>query len=349
MARGRGALTAAVDLPEGVEPRRAGTGGARRIARGEDGAAGDAELLDAYSQAVVHVVEQVGPTVVAIGVRAPRGPLATEGAGSGVIFAPDGFILTNNHVVEGADRLTATLIDGQSFGAEVIGTDPETDLAVIRVSGSALPAAEFGDSGHLRAGQLAIAIGNPLGFQNTVSAGVISALGRSLRSPQGRLIEHVIQTDVSLNPGNSGGPLVDSRGRVIGINTAMISNAQGLSFAVPINTARFVVSELLSKGKVSRAYVGVMAQVRPIDRRLQRLLKLDAPSLIEVVEVEPKGPAGAAGIRVGDLIYAANGEGVTTMDDLHRILARSRPGSVCTLELLREGATRKVQVLTQAR
>ena len=251
-----------------VAQSAAGDGDRRGRPRYQAGssATSDAELLDAYSLAVVHVVEEVGPTVVSIGVRANRGPFGGEGAGSGVIFAPDGFILTNNHVVDGAEKISVSLTDGRSFSADVIGTDPDTDLAVVRVPGSGLPAASFGDSGRLRTGQLVIAIGNPLGFQNTVSTGVISALGRSLRSPQGRLIEHVIQTDVSLNPGNSGGPLVDSRGEVIGINTAMISNAQGLSFAVPINTARYVVSELVSKGRVSRAYLGLLAQVRPIDR-----------------------------------------------------------------------------------
>ena len=276
MARGR--LTSLATERTGADADRRGLPGPS--GREEPSAQSDAELLDAYSQAVVHVVEQVGPTVISIGVRANRGPFGGEGAGSGVLFAPDGFILTNNHVVEGAETISVSLTDGQSFSADVVGSDPDTDLAVIRVHGSGLPAAPFGDSAHLRAGQLVIAIGNPLGFQNTVSSGVISALGRSLRSPQGRLIEHVIQTDVSLNPGNSGGPLVDSRGSVIGINTAMISNAQGLSFAVPINTARYVVSELVSKGRVSRAYLGLLAQVRPIDRRLQRILSRSAPGSI---------------------------------------------------------------------
>jgi len=334
-----------------VAQSAAGDGDRRGRPRYQAGssATSDAELLDAYSLAVVHVVEEVGPTVVSIGVRANRGPFGGEGAGSGVIFAPDGFILTNNHVVDGAEKIAVSLTDGRSFSADVIGTDPDTDLAVVRVPGSGLPAASFGDSGRLRAGQLVIAIGNPLGFQNTVSTGVISALGRSLRSPQGRLIEHVIQTDVSLNPGNSGGPLVDSRGEVIGINTAMISNAQGLSFAVPINTARYVVSELVSKGRVSRAYLGLLAQVRPIDRRLQRILKLDAPSVVEVTAVEPNEPASSVGILPGDLLYVANGEGVTTMDDLHRILSRSGPGSVCTLAVLRAGTARTVKVVTRSR
>ncbi len=305
----------------------------------------DAELLDAYSQAVVNVVEEVGPTVVAIGVRDG----GSEGAGSGVIFAPDGFILTNNHVVEKAREISVSVTDGQRFAANLIGTDPDTDLAVVRVSGSGLPSAAFGDSDQLRAGQLVIAIGNPLGFQNTVSTGVVSALGRSLRSPQGRLIEHVIQTDVSLNPGNSGGPLVDSRGRVVGINTAMIFNAQGLSFAVPINTARYVVGELVTKGKVSRSYIGVMAQVRPINRRLQRILKLRSPSVVEVMEVETKEAAWAAGIRAKDAIYSADGEGVSTMDDLHRILSRFAPGSPCEIGVLRNGETRKITVVTSAR
>ncbi len=316
-----------------------------------DRRATDAELLDAYSQAVVNVVEEVGPTVIAVGVESERDRRGRElgGAGSGVIFTPDGFILTNNHVVERARRISVTLTDGQSLPADFVGVDPETDLAVVRVVGATLPSAQFGDSDTLRVGQLAIAIGNPLGFQNTVSTGVISALGRSLRGEHGRLIENVIQTDVSLNPGNSGGPLVDSRGRVIGINTAMIQNAQGLSFSVPINTARYVVSELVRHGKVERPYIGVMAVVRPIDRRLQRILKLAVPSLVEVRAVEPREPADVAGLQSGDLIFAVNGEPIGSPDDLHRALARCEADTPCTVSVLRRGARLELAITAKKR
>ncbi len=224
----------------------------------------DRDLLDAYSRAVVNVVERVGPAVLSIQVtkeKAGRSP-AGEGAGSGVIITPDGFILTNNHVVEGAKTLTGTLTDGNTYPVSVVGTDPATDLAVVRMDSGKLPFAELGDSDGLKVGQLVIAIGNPFGFQSTVSTGVISALGRSLRSQSGRLIDNVIQTDVALNPGNSGGPLVDSGGRVIGINTAIIFMAQGISFAIPVNTARWVVGEILTDGKVKRYYLGITAQSR---------------------------------------------------------------------------------------
>lgn len=309
----------------------------------------DAELLDAYSQAVVHVVEEVGPTVVAIGIRTGNDRFAGEGAGSGVVFTPDGFILTNNHVVENARSISVTLTDGRTLNAEVVGTDPDTDLAVIRVAGTTLPAAGFGDSDQLRVGQLVIAIGNPLGFQSTVSSGVVSALGRSLRGRHGRLIENVIQTDVSLNPGNSGGPLVDSRGRVIGINTAMIQHAQGLSFAIPINTGRYVVSEIVRHGRVARPYLGIMAQVRPVDRRLERILKLRRPTVVEVLHVEPGAPADQGGIARGDLIYSVGGESVSSTDDLHRTLGQRPPGESCKIGVLRRGTQLELRVVTQAR
>ncbi|HUZ18616.1 MAG TPA: trypsin-like peptidase domain-containing protein [Spirochaetia bacterium] len=309
----------------------------------------DGELLDAYSQAVINVVEEIGPAVVAIGIKTGDGRYGGEGAGSGVVFTPDGFILTNNHVVENAKSITVTLTDGRSFSADVIGRDPDTDLAVIRVAGTTLPSAVFGDSEKLRVGQLVIAIGNPLGFQNTVSTGVVSALGRSLRGERGRLIENVIQTDVSLNPGNSGGPLVDSRGRVIGINTAMIQHAQGLSFSVPINTGRYVVGEIVRNGRVERPHLGIMAQVRPIDRRLQRILKLRAASIVEVMEIEPRGPAHRGGLIPGDLIYSVDGEGVNSTDDLHRLLARRQSGGAFALGILRRGNRLTLSVSTQAR
>jgi S1-C subfamily serine protease len=267
-------------------------------ARAESDAAGrDREMLDAYSRAVIRVVEQVGDAVVAVNVEKERSSRRAggEGAGSGVLITPDGFVLTNNHVVEGGGHLTVTSTEGKSFAASLIGADPATDLAVIRIPrlGDSLPAAALGDSAELAVGQLVIAIGNPLGFQSTVSAGVISALGRTLRSQSGRLIENVIQTDVALNPGNSGGPLVDSRGLVIGINTAMIYMAQGISFAIPVNTARWVVGELVSHGRVRRATLGIAARVRPVSRSVQRGLGLAAPTLVEVVSIEPGGPGPA--------------------------------------------------------
>jgi S1-C subfamily serine protease len=308
----------------------------------------DEELLDAYSRAVVSVVENVGPAVVSIQVRnqQPRGAGDGEGAGSGVIVTPDGFVLTNNHVVEHSQELKVNLTDGNTLPAQIVGTDPATDLALVRIDAPHLPMAHLGDSAALRVGQLAIAIGNPLGFQNTVSTGVISALGRSLRSQSGRLIENVIQTDVALNPGNSGGPLVDSRGRVIGINSAMIYMAQGISFAIPINTARWVISELLMHGKVRRSYLGLAGQVRPLSQRTQRYLELPSASAVEVVAVEDNGPVYRAGLREGDLLIALDGKRVSTVDDVHRYLTGHPAGSTLKLTILRNRERRELLVTT---
>ena len=321
--------------PGNIEP---GSGGERR----------DRELLDAYSRAVIGVVESVGPSVVAISVRKNRATGRTEGqrdgAGSGVIITPDGFVLTNNHVVENSGALEVSLTDGRSFSAQVIGTDAATDLAVIRIADGSLPASELGDSELLKVGQLVIAIGNPLGFQSTVSAGVVSALGRSLRSQTGRLIDGVIQTDVALNPGNSGGPLVDSRGRVVGINTAMIYMAQGISFAIPINTARWVVTELVMHGKVRRAYLGIGAQSRPVNRRIQHRLMLRNPTVVEVITVEPGEPAERDGLRPGDCIFDLNDSRVGSVDDLHRLLSEWRPGSTMRLSVLRSGRVETLEI-----
>jgi S1-C subfamily serine protease len=297
----------------------------------------DEELLDAYSRAVISVVEKVGPSVVNIGLkmRAQRGQMV-EGAGSGVVVAPDGFVLTNNHVVDGSDAIEVGLTDGNRYPAQVVGKDPDTDLALIRVLANSLPAATLGDSDRLRPGQLVIAIGNPLGFQSTVSTGVISALGRALRVPSGRLIENLIQTDVALNPGNSGGPLVDSRGQVIGINSAMIYRAQGIGLAIPVNTAKWVMGELFTRGKVRRAYLGLAAQVRPVSRRVQRYHELAQDAVAEIVSVEPGGPAARAGLRERDQLVALNGEPVASVDDIHRLLAGQKPGTTVKLTILRE-------------
>lgn len=319
---------------EGADGREGDVGGNTTNSKT---AADATEALDAYSKAVISVVEGVGPAVVSI--RSKRGSsrrgYGGEGAGSGVILAPDGFVLTNDHVVAGAKELSVTMTDGSVFSASIVGSDPGTDLAVVRVMTGNISYASLGDSDQLRVGQLVIAIGNPLGFQNTVSTGVISALGRSIRGSSGRLIENVIQTDVPLNPGNSGGPLVDSRGRVIGINTAMIYMAQGISFTVPINTAKWVVSEIITHGRVKRCYLGITGQSRPVDRRIQRHFGLESETVVEVVNVVKGGPAAAAGVCEGDLIVAIDGVGVGSVDDIHRILVGMGRGPGLKMTVIR--------------
>ena len=297
----------------------------------------DSSLLDAYSRAVVSVVERVGPAVVSLtaGARRAGRDGGVVGTGSGVIVTPDGYVLTNSHVVSGASKVQITLTDGRTLGATLVGDDPATDVAVVRADTSGLPAATLGESATLRAGQLVVAIGNPLGFQSTVSAGVISALGRSLRSATGRLIENIIQTDVALNPGNSGGPLVDTRAHVIGVNTAIIAMAQGLSFAIPIDTAKWVLSEFLTRGRVRRAYLGLTGQTRPVDRRLARELALTSARAVEVLGVEARGPAAVAGVREGDLLIAVNDRPVQSVDDLHRMLVGWPAGEAIKVTLLR--------------
>jgi S1-C subfamily serine protease len=285
--------------------------------------ASEVELLDAYSRAVITVVDAVGPAVVGVAVRTStnaRSP-KQQGAGSGVIIAPDGYILTNDHVVQSADAIAVTLQDGRSFEATPVGTDPSTDLAVLRANGSGLPYATLGSSAALKAGQLVIAIGNPFGFQSTVSTGVVSALGRALRSREGRLIENIIQHTAPLNPGNSGGPLVDSRGRVVGVNTAIIVMAQGIGFAVPSDTARWVTSQLLTHGRVRRGFLGLAAQQRRLDRRLIRFHQLSSDYGVEVISVDRQGPAGRVGVKEGDLVVLVNGQASASVDDIHRILA----------------------------
>jgi S1-C subfamily serine protease len=297
----------------------------------------DVELLDAYSRAVITVVDTVGLTVVSIAVGKPAPSSGGEqvGAGSGVVIAPDGYILTNQHVVHGARRLTVFFTNGSQAEAALVGEDPATDLAVIRATASGLAYASLGDSDSLRVGQLVIAIGNPLGFQSTVSTGVVSALGRALRSRQGRLIESIIQHTAPLNPGNSGGPLVDSRGRVVGINTAIIAMAQGIGFAIPANTARWVLSQLLLHGRVRRAFLGLGGRERPLDRRLARFYQLATTQAVEVISSDPNGPAAQAGLRPGDLVVAVNGQPVGSIDDLHRFLADWPIGKSLTLTVIR--------------
>ena len=310
--------------------------------RQSDGSSGrpslnDQELLDAYSHAVVSVVDTVGPSVVSIGIDTRTRTAEARGAGSGVVFSSDGYVLTNSHVVHGATALEVSLTDGRRFPASVVGDDPATDLAIVRVEAPALPTARLGQSAKLRVGQLVIAIGNPFGFQSTVSAGVVSAIGRSLRSTTGRLIDNIIQTDVALNPGNSGGPLVDSRGRVVGINTAIFAMAQGISFAVPIDTATWVIPQLLTHGRVVRAYLGFGGQSRPVDRRLARTLGLSGQRAIEIANVEAKTPAADAGLKPGDLVIAINGHAVETVDDVHRMLGPDAVGRELTILFARDG------------
>lgn len=306
----------------------------------------DEELLDAYSRAVIKVVEQNSPAVVNIRItRKMQGRTGGEGAGSGAIIAPDGYVLTNNHVVEDASEIEVGLEDSTQLKAQLVGRDPATDLAVVRVGASGLPTVTLGDSAKLRVGQLVIAIGNPLGFGSTVSSGIVSAVGRALRGGAGRLIENIIQTDVSLNPGNSGGPLLDSHGRVVGINTAIIQMAQGIGFAVPINTAQWVISELLTRGKVRRAYIGISGQARPLSRRTQRFFSLANESAVEVVAVAERGPAERAGVREHDLIVALNGQAIATVDDMHRYLTGEAAGKRMVISILRSSQRLEVALI----
>jgi S1-C subfamily serine protease len=307
----------------------------------------DQALLDAYSRAVIDVVDRVGPTVVRLDVKTggQRG-----GTGSGVIVAPDGLVLTNSHVVDGAARVNVTTVDGRSLTAQVVGNDPDTDLALVRIDAPVtLPAAPLGNSKLLRRGQLVIAIGNPLGFESTVTTGVVSALGRSLRARSGRLIDDVIQTDAALNPGNSGGPLVSSRGEVVGVNTAVIMGAQGICFAVAANTASFVLGELVRHGRVRRAYIGIAAQQFTLSRRRQLAAALAQDSAVMVATVEPGSPADRAGIAAGDIILALDGTAVTGADDLIRILAGEKIGRTVEVETLHNGSRRSVSLVPAER
>ena len=323
----------------------------------------DAPLLDAYSQAVTTAVARISPSVVNIEVhqaapdkgerngRRPTEPRDRRGSGSGFVFTPDGLILTNSHVVHDARRIEVTLADGRRMPATAIGDDPASDLAVIRVEEpdptERLTAATLGDSQQLRVGQVVIAIGAPYGFQSTVTAGVVSALGRSLRSYSGRLIDDVIQTDAALNPGNSGGPLVNSHGEVIGVNTATILPAQGICFAIGINTAKFVASRLLRDGRIRRSYIGVSAQTVPLHRRIVRFYDLPKELGAVVISVEENSPAKRASLREGDVIVALNGQPVAGVDDLHRVLTDVQAGTPSTLTVIRYTEKLELKVLPE--
>jgi S1-C subfamily serine protease len=303
------------------------------------------EALDAYSAAVIGAVERVAPSVVKIETLRPAQGRDGEsvqrpaGSGSGFVFTPDGFVITNSHVVDGGSGWRVTAPDGEPMRAALIGSDPDTDIAVVRVVGGGAaeipPAVELGDSAALRVGQLVIAVGNPLGFDHTVTAGVVGALGRGMRSVGGRLVEQVIQTDAALNPGNSGGPLVDARGRVVGVNTAMIAGAQGLAFAIPVNLAVDIASRLINHGRIHRGYLGLSVAPARLTRRQVRHFQLAAESAVRVVEVQEGSPAALAGLGRGDLIVSVDGHAVADPDELHRLLSQERIGVPVVVEVLR--------------
>jgi S1-C subfamily serine protease len=308
---------------------------------------GDDELLDSYSRTVARVVEMVGPAVVNIRVRhgntARRPGSEPGGTGSGFVIAPDGFILTNSHVVHAADRMEVTLADGRELGASLVGEDPETDLAVVRVPASQLFHARLGDSRSIRAGHIAVAIGSPFGFHQTVTAGVVSALGRSMRSQSGRLIDNVIQTDAALNPGNSGGPLANARGEIIGVNTAVILPAQGICFAIASGTAEFVAAWLIKEGRIRRSWIGLAGQNVPIHPRVVRFHRLAVDHGVLVAGIEPGSPAARAGLREGDVVVAFGGEPVSGLDGLQRHLVAKAIGIPLRLTVIRH--TEKLELI----
>ena len=326
-----------------VDSKLASDGGAPSNSQPFSHDTSDSHLFDAYSRAVMGAAESVSPAVVNIEVSQRSGrhtgssssPDAPAGSGSGFIVAPDGYIITNSHVVHRASRISVTLSDGRKSSAELIGDDPGTDLAVIRITGSNLAAVALGDSQAIRVGQLAIAIGNPYGFQCTVTAGVVSALGRSLRTGSGRLVDNVIQTDAALNPGNSGGPLVNSRGEVIGVNTAIILPAQGICFAIAINTAKLVAGHLIKDGKISRGYIGIAGHNVELPRRFVRFYRLPAETAVRVAAVEADSPAALGGIKEGDLVIALGDSPIAGIDDLQRYLTMSQVGIRTPVSLIR--------------
>jgi S1-C subfamily serine protease len=293
---------------------------------------GDDSLLDSYSRTISSVVAQVAPAVVNIRVETGR---RGEGNGSGFFIAPDGFILTNSHVVHEARKIEVTLADARTFTANLIGEDPDTDLAVLRIGASQLPSLEFADSKKLRAGQIAVAIGSPYGFQQSVTAGVVSALGRSMRAQSGRLMDDILQTDAALNPGNSGGPLVNSRGQVIGVNTAVILPAQGLCFAIAANTAQLVAGWLIKDGKIRRSYLGLAGQTVPLHPRITRFHRLDQESGVSIASIEQGGPVDLSGLHEGDIIISFKAASVSSIDDLHRFLVGSEIGQRSVLTVVR--------------
>ncbi len=314
------------------------------------------DLMDAYSRAVIAAAEKVSPSVVYIEVQqpirsrrgnAPRLPQEARASGSGFIFTPDGFILTNSHVVHSAKKIEVTVSDGRKYQADLIGDDPDTDLAVIRINAPNLVPAHLGESQKIRVGQLVVAIGNPYGFQYSVTAGVVSALGRSLRAQSGRLMDAVIQTDAALNPGNSGGPLVNSRGEVIGVNTAMILPAQGISFATSIDTAKFVASRLIRDGKVSRSYIGLAGQNVPLPRRIVRYYNLAVESGILIVSFEGNSPARKGGVREGDIIIGLDDHPTAGIDDLHKLLSEDRIGHKSSLVVIRGTEKLSLEVIPE--
>jgi S1-C subfamily serine protease len=319
------------------------------------GPVSEAELLDAYSRTVIGVAEIVSPSVVNIEVqqqvssrRPDRSPREAHGSGSGFIFTPDGLTLTNSHVVHGAAKIEVTMLDGRRCQADLIGDDPDTDLAVIRIDAPNVVPAELGDSKSVRVGQMVVAIGNPYGFQYSVTAGVISALGRSLRSQSGRLIDDVIQTDAALNPGNSGGPLVASNGKIIGVNTALIRPAQGICFATAIDTAKFVAGRLIRDGRITRSFIGVAGQNVPLPRRIVRYYDLPADTAILIVSFEQNSPAQKGGLREGDLLISFAGEPVSGIDDLHKLLTGERAGQSAAIEIIRGTERLTLNVVPQS-
>src|SRR5215813_12253795 len=315
-----------------------------------DRANADAELLDAYSSAVARVVEQVSPSVVQVRVRGLRQGHAAQGAGSGSILSPDGLVLTNNHVVEGASAIELATTDARRFPARILGRDPDTDIAVLRAeTNDRLPAARLGNSKLVKAGQIAIAIGNPLGFESTVTAGIVSAVGRSLRAQTGRLIGDVIQTDAALNPGNSGGPLVNSRAQVIGVNTAVIMGAQGICFSVAANTAQHVITQILQHGRVRRAKLGVAGDQVSLPQRLRVALGLGQEAGVRVVEVQPGSPAAGGRLEPGDVIVGLDKEVVTGIDDIARVLDGTRIDKRVAIHILREGKLETVDIVPTER